>query len=104
VAWSGPMGEVSRRLQGRAGRRERHAVGWPCAGRFALLGIAFSSHGKRLVLAVSGARPPTPSNIALHDLVEALALGRGFAKPMSTSSSTLATLCHRHEPRHAAIR
>jgi heat shock protein HtpX len=82
-------------------------VGLAVAGAFALLGIAFSfTSGKRLVLAVSGARPADPEQYRqLHDLVEALALGEGFAKPDvyvidDPSPNAFATGM---SPRHAAI-
>jgi len=49
----------------------------------ALAGIGFSfTSGRRLVLSVSGAQPADPGQYRqLHDLVEALAIGEGFAKP-----------------------
>ena len=82
-------------------------VGLAVAGAIALLGIAFSfTTGKRLVLAVSGARPADPEQYRqLHDLVEALALGEGFAKPDvyvidDPSPNAFATGM---SPRHAAI-
>ena len=82
-------------------------VGLAVAGALALVGIAFSfTSGKRLVLAVSGARPADPSQYRqLHDLVEALALGEGFAKPEvyvidDPSPNAFATGT---SPRHAAI-
>ncbi len=58
-------------------------VGLAVAATLALVGIAFSfTSGERLVLAVSGARPADPGQYRqLHNLVEALALGEGFAKP-----------------------
>jgi heat shock protein HtpX len=82
-------------------------VGLAVAGAFALVGIAFSfTSGKRLVLAVSGARPADPGQYRqLHDLVEALALGEGLAKPDvyvidDPSPNAFATGM---SPRHAAI-
>src|SRR5581483_11029442 len=53
------------------------------AAVLALIGIAFSLRsGAKLVLAVSGAQPADPYRFRqLHDLVEALAIGDGLAKP-----------------------
>ena len=52
-------------------------------GVLAALGVAFSLRsGASLVLRVSGARPADPLRYAeLHDIVEALAIGRGIPKP-----------------------
>jgi hypothetical protein len=53
------------------------------AAVLALAGIGFSvTSGRRLVLYVSGTHPADPNSTAnLHDIVGALAIGEGFAKP-----------------------
>jgi heat shock protein HtpX len=58
-------------------------TGMVIAGLVALIGIWISlGSGTRLVLAVSGARPADPVKYAaLHNLVEALAIGDGIPKP-----------------------
>jgi heat shock protein HtpX len=58
-------------------------VGTVVLAGLALAGIGFSfTSGRRLVLSVSGAQPADPGQYRqLHDLVEALAIGEGFAKP-----------------------
>jgi heat shock protein HtpX len=58
-------------------------AGTVVAAVLALAGIGFSfTSGRRLVLSVSGARPADPGQYRqLHDIVEALAIGEGFAKP-----------------------
>jgi len=59
------------------------AVGVVIAAVLALAGIAYSLRsGARLVLSVSGAHPADPHRYAaLHDVVEALAIGEGMPKP-----------------------
>ena len=87
------------------GRRGRHDGG-PGRGRRLRPARHRLTTGKRLVLAVSGARPADPEQYRqLHDLVEALALGEGFAKPDvyvidDPSPNAFATGM---SPRHAAI-
>ena len=58
-------------------------TGMVIAGIFALLGILVSVRfGTRLVLSVSGAQPADPNRYAaLHNIVEALAIGDGIPKP-----------------------
>jgi len=82
-------------------------VGIVVAAVLALAGIGFSfTSGRRLVLSVSGARPADPSQYRqLHDIVEALAIGEGFAKPEvfvidDPSPNAFATGM---SPEHAAI-
>ena len=82
-------------------------VGTVVVAVLALAGIAFSfTSGKRLVLSVSGARPADPQQYRqLHDIVEALAIGEGFAKPEvfvidDPSPNAFATGM---SPQHAAI-
>jgi heat shock protein HtpX len=82
-------------------------TGTVVAAVLALAGIGFSfTSGRRLVLSVSGARPADPDQYRqLHDIVEALAIGEGFAKPEvfvidDPSPNAFATGM---SPQHAAI-
>jgi heat shock protein HtpX len=82
-------------------------VGAVVVAVLALAGIAFSfTSGRRLVLSVSGARPADPQQYRqLHDIVEALSIGEGFAKPEvfvidDPSPNAFATGM---SPQHAAI-
>jgi heat shock protein HtpX len=95
----------------RAGAPSKEAgdvlAGAVIAGLLALAGIAFSLRsGVRLVLAVSGAQPADPGRYRqLHDIVEALAVGDGLAKPDvyvidDPSPNAFATGT---SPQHAAI-
>jgi heat shock protein HtpX len=83
------------------------ATGMIIAGILALAGIMFAlSSGSRLVLAVSGAKPADPARYAaLHNIVEALAIGDGIPKPAvyvidDPSPNAFATGT---SPEHAAI-
>lgn len=77
------------------------------AAVFALIGIVVSLRsGTRLVLAASGAQPADPDQYRqLHDIVEALAIGKGLPKPQvyvidDPSPNAFATGT---SPKHAAV-
>jgi len=82
-------------------------TGMVIAGIFALLGILISIRsGGRIVLSVSGAQPADPNRyLALHNIVEALAIGEGIPKPDvyvidDPSPNAFATGM---SPKHAAV-
>ena len=82
-------------------------TGMVIAGIFALLGILISIRlGARIVLSVSGAQPADPNRYpALHNIVEALAIGEGIPKPDvyvidDPSPNAFATGT---SPKHAAV-
>jgi heat shock protein HtpX len=82
-------------------------TGMVLAGIFALLGIVISLRlGAPIVLSVSGAQPADPNRYqALHNIVEALAIGEGLPKPDvyvidDPSPNAFATGT---SPKHAAV-
>ena len=86
VTWAGIGALLGALFGGNSGSGSRSSavvVGIAVAGVFALLATVYTlTSGTRLVLAVSGAQPADAIKYRqLHDVVEAMSISAGLAKP-----------------------